>query len=409
MNTTEDQQATRNVIPADHAADSDEIDLISMLIPIVEARKFIAVCVLAFALLGVLVALIVKPVFTAEAVILPPEQQTSAASLLMGQLGALGSLGGGLGASLKSPSAMFIGILESRSIADNLIKRFGLDGVYKVKTPGQARKVLAGNTNIESSKDGLIHILVKDHDPKRAAAMANAYVDELYAINSRLAIGEAAQRRLFFDQRLAQENIALANAEDAMKKTEEKTGVIQLSGQAQIALSSIAGLQAQIASHQVQLSVARTYATDENPDVQRILQEIATLKQELASRESTQQSATPGNVQVPTGSVPGVALEYLRKQRDLQYHEALYALLSKQREAAVLDEAKSAPLIQVVDTAVVPERKSGPSRLLIVVGSAILGFLLAITWLFLRSFMTGLRQDPIQAQRLHELKAAFRK
>jgi len=411
MNTSipvEDRQRAGDAVPAIRANPGEEVDLIGMLIPLLQAKRFLAMWTLLFALLGAIVAFIVRPVYTAEAVIMPPQQQSSATSLIMGQLGALSSLGGGAALGLKNPADMFIGILESRSIADNLTKRFDLSSVYGEKTDEQTRKKLASNTNIESSKDGLIHIMIKDHDAKRAASLANAYVDELYAINSRLAIGEASQRRLFFDQQLAKENIALAAAEDALKKTEEKTGVIQLSGQAQITLSSIANLQAQIASREVELGVARTFATDENPDVQRLLQEIVSLKRELSSRETAQQAVTPGNVQVPAGSVPSVGLEYLRKQRDVQYHEALFALLLKQREAASLDEAKSAPLIQVVDSAVAPERKSGPSRALIVIGLAMLGLMLAIGWLFLKSLIAGLRRDPRQEQRLHELRGAMR-
>jgi tyrosine-protein kinase Etk/Wzc len=382
----------------------DEIDLIDMCITLLQAKTRIALWTVAFFIVGVITSFVLKPVFTAETVILPPQQQSSAASILSGQLGALGSLSG----VIKTPADTIMGLVESRTIADMLITQFKLQTVYHQKLLGDVRKQLTANTKVESSKDGLIHILVKDSDATRAAAIANAYVNRLHDINAGLAIGEAAQRRLFYDQQLSQENTALAAAEEALKETQEKTGVIQLSGQAQLTLSGIASLQAEIASREVQLSGTRTFATDQNPDVARQQQEIASLKNELASRENVQQHTIAGDVQVPSGRVPAVSLEYLRKQRDVRYHEALFELLLKQREAASLDEAKSAPLIQVVDTAIVPERKSGPSRKLIALGFALFGFLLSVLGVFFRSVLDGLLQDPTQAPRLHRLKDALK-
>jgi len=404
MNALEDVEQRKSSIDASGPKAADEIDLIDMCLPLLRAKTRIALWTIAFFIVGTMISFLLKPVFTAETVILPPQQQSSATSLLSGQLSALGGLGG----VLRTPADMIIGLIESRTIADGLVTQFNLQAVYHQRLLGDARKVLAGNTKVEVSKDGLIHILIKDSDAKRAAAIANAYVDRLHDINAGLAIGEAAQRRLFYDHQLAQENTTLAAAEEALKETEEKTGVIQLSGQAQLTLSGIASLQAEIASREVALSVTRTFATDQNPDVTRQQQEIASLKNELASRENAQQHLASGDVQVPSGRVPAVSLEYLRKQRDVRYHEALFELLLKQREAASLDEAKSAPLIQVVDAAVVPERKSGPSRKLIALGFALFGFLLSILGIFFRSVLDGLLQDPKQASRIHDLKDALR-
>lgn len=400
-----EQHSTSNAKAVEDA--EEEIDLLSLFIPLLKAKRRILLWTGAALAFGLLIAFSIKPVFTAEAVILPPQQQSSASSLLLGQLGALGSLGGGSALGLKNPADMFIGILQSRSIADQLIDDFHLQDVYRDRFRIETRKELARNTNVESSKDGLIHITVKDHDPKRAAALTNAYVDQLHTLNARLAIGEAAQRRLFFDQQISKESLSLAQSEEAFKAMQVKTGVIQLSGQAQMTLSMIAGVQAQIASREVQLGVVRTFATDENPDVTRLQQEISSLKSHLATLESGQQGSGPGDVQVSSGRVPEASLEYLRKARDVRYHEALFELLAKQREAASLDEAKSAPLIQVVDSAVVPERKSGPPRVLIVLGSGFLGFLIAIFTVFVRSVFATMRLNSEQSTRIQQFKDAL--
>lgn len=394
-----------------HDNGDEDVDLVQLAITLLRAKRQIALWTLIATLVGLVVSLLLKPVFTAETVIMPPQQaQSSAASLIAGQLGALGGLAGGASSALglKNPSDLFIGILKSKTIADNLVNQFHLLSVYHAKLQVDARKQLKSNTVAEASKDGLIHITVKDHDPVRAAGLANGYVDQLYQMNAKLAISEAAQRRLFFDQQLNAEKAALAAAEDDLKKTEEKTGVIQLTGQAEMTIASIANIQAEIQSREVELEVTRTFATDHNPEVLRLQQEIASLKSQLATLENSQQKMAPGDVQVPSGRVPAVGLEYLRKEREVRYHEALFELLAKQREAATLDEAKSAPLIQVVDRAEVPERKSGPPRLLITVGCGVLGFILGCAWILIRSALNNLEQDPEQAAQMHELKAALR-
>src|SRR6185437_8601145 len=228
-------------------------DLFDLLLILSEARKTIGICVLACMALGGTVVILLKPTFSATAVILPPQQGQSL-SLMMnqmfGQLGALSSLAGA--GQLKTPADMYIGILESRTIADHLIAKFHLQDLYRTKKMADTRTQLKENTRFLASKDGLIHIIVDDHDPNRASEMANAYVQELYSMNSQLAITEAAQRRVFFDQELADEKAALMTAENELKQTSEKTGVIQLSGQAATLIHTLAQLRAEIASREVQ-------------------------------------------------------------------------------------------------------------------------------------------------------------
>jgi uncharacterized protein involved in exopolysaccharide biosynthesis len=172
-------------------------------------------------------------------------------------------------------------------------------------------------------------------------------------------------------------------------------------------IRNIASVQAQIASREVELEVARTFATDQNPDVAQYQQEIVSLQSQLAKLENTQKQMVPGDVQVPAGRVPEVGLEYLRKLREVRYHESLFELLAKQREVASLDEAKSAPVIQVVDPADVPERKSGPSRMLITLGAGFAGLLLCSAWAVVAGALAAIRSVPNQAARLDELRQAL--
>ena len=392
-------------------AEAEGVDVLDLILSLLRAKFRIALWTFVSLVVGLGIALLLKPVFTATAVIMPPQQERSSVGALMGQLGALGGLGSGASASslgLKNPADLYVGILKSRTIADSLIDRFHLQEAYHQKLRMEARKVLRRNSQFEAANDGLIYIRVQDQNPEQAAALANAYVDELHMMNSKLAISQAAQRRLFYDQQLAAERNALAASEDDLKQTEEKTGLIQLSGQAEMTIRNIAEARAQIASSEVQLGVAQTYATDQNPEIMRLQQEISALKNQLAKLEDANQRIVPGDVQIPGGRVAAAGIEYMRKLRELRYHESLFELLTKQREAASIDEAKSAPIIQVVDQAEVPERKSGPSRVLITLGLGLLGFLLASAWAIVADIFAGMRRSPAHAARFDQIQQALR-
>lgn len=354
------------------------LDPMELLFLLLRHRLRIALLTAAALVLGAMAAFLLRPTYTATALILPPEQQHSAASSM---LGSLVSIGGGLSSSLlKTPADMYIGILESNTIADELIQQLHLRSAYGTRTVQDTRAALAKHASFVTKKDGLIHISVTDHDPRRASEIANGFIDELHQMNSTLALTEAAQRRLFFSQQVDAEKAALAKAEDALASTQRKTGIIQLSGQAEMILVSISQVQAQITSDQVQLQGLLASSTEQNPDVQRLRQELAALNAQLSKLQDSQRRLQPGDTQIPAGRLPQDALDYGRKLRDVKYHETLLNLLSRQYEAARIDEAKSAPLIQVVDRATPPDKRSGPPRALIIAGAGFAGFVLACLW-----------------------------
>jgi uncharacterized protein involved in exopolysaccharide biosynthesis len=228
-------------------------------------------------------------------------------------------------------------------------------------------------------------------------------------MNSKLAITEAAQRRLFFDQQLEGEKKALADAEDDLRATQQKTGLIQVNGQAQMVITSIAQLRAQIASSEVQLQALRTSSTDQNPDVIRVKEEIATMSAQLAKLEEDQhRQVQPGDISIPAGSLPQESLEYLRKYREVKYHETLFDLLSKQYEAARIDEAKSAPIIQVVDQAIPPDKRSGPKRLMILAGAPCLAFVSACFYALVLGGLASMRDAPETAEKFSLVRRALK-
>ncbi len=279
------------------------------------------------------------------------------------------------GFGLRNPSDLYVGILESRALADSVINRFDLKQVYGVTYYQSARKHLRRNTSIKAGKDTLIHIEVSDRDPKRAAELANAYVEELSKRDSTVTLTEASQRRSFFEEQLAKQRDLLADAEIALRNTQQTTGLMVPTGQAEALLRSTSQLHAEILSRQAQLAGMRVYAADDNPHYVMVKRQLEALQSELATLEKGEHvSGTPD---VPVGKLPAAALEYIRKYRDVKYHETLYEVLAKQYEAARLDEAKSAPMVQVIDKALTPEKKSWPPRTIIILVSSFLAAILS--------------------------------
>lgn len=382
-------------------------DLIELLLALAREKKTILKVTITAAVLATIVSFLLPKTYTATSTILPPQQKQSALNSMLGQIGAIAGLSGGdLG--LRNPDDVFVAMLTSRTIGDNLINRFDLQKAYRVKRYQDAEKKLKQNSEVIATKEGLISISVTDHDPKRAAEIANAYVQQLYNVNQNLAITEASQRRLFYEQQIKAEQRQLSSAELALRQVQEKSGLLQPEAQAKAMIASIADLRAQVATHEVQLRTMRSYATENNPELQRAETELAGMRSELAKLEHSNAAAGNGNIAIPARQMPEAELEYLRRSREVKYHEALYDFLGKQLEAARIDEGQNAILVQVVDTAVAPESKSGPKRLLIVLVSTTAAFLVACLAVLLIEALRRKHQDPSQGPRLallwHSLK-----
>ena len=388
-----------------NTAPAREFDILDVLI-ILASRKltifFASVVGLVIAILWVLT---VEPSYTAKATIMPPEQEQSSASVLMGQFGGLAAMTGLTGSlGIKTPADLYIGILGSDTIVDSMIKRFDLMRYYHAKRLSDAQGALKKSSKFLAGKDGLISISVSDHDPKKAAAMANAYIDELYDLNNRLALGSAAQRRLFFEKQLLHEKDQLADAEVALTKTEEATGVIAPSGQTEAVIRQVAQLQAEITEREVELDTLRTSSTEQNPDVIRLNNQLSGLRAQLRDLENGNAKHIAGDISISTANVPQAGLEYIRKERDVKYHQFLFDLLARQFEAARIDEAKAAPIIQVVDPALVPDRKSAPYRTLWAVVGCGLGFFLSTGYVLGSFIYHRLSEDKEQSRRLALLR-----
>ena len=191
-----------------------------------------------------------------------------------------------------------------------------------------------------------------------------------------------------------------------MKQTEQTTGVIQLDSQAKALIDSAATLRAQITAREVQIQGIQTYATGENAQLVQAQRELESLRAQLTRLGGSEDSASGGFI-VPKGKVPEASIEYIRKMRDVKYHETIFEILARQFEVAKLDEAKQGALIQVVDPAIPPDKKSSPKRGLIVFTSAIAGFFFAVLAAFLHAFFCHMKSIPEANLKLHLLDNAL--
>ena len=369
-------------------------------------KRTIAKITAAALLAGIATALLLPARYTATTRIMPPHQTQSAATLFINQLATstAGSLaaaaGGGLG--LKDPNDIYLALLKSRPVVDALLKEFNLHSLYRERTMTDARKDLLDNTAFVSEKGGLIAISVTDKDRGRAAAIANAYTGQLRALTRTLAVTEAGQRRLFYEDQLKSAKEDLVAAEFAFQQVQQRRGLIQPDAQARAMIATLATLRAQVGAKQVQLQALRSYSTEQNPDVQLAENQLASLQNQVAALEAKGSIKQLPNLGLQ--DVPAAGMDYLRAEHEFQYRQTLFDLLTRQYDAARLDEAKEAAVIQVVEAAIPPERKSSPHRALIVLLFTLFGFLCALTYLFTGAF---LRSSPSATHSLAQLRSAL--
>ncbi len=385
--------------PDIQSAEADEISLLDLLIVLAKHKRTILGLPLVVAVIAVGYSLSLANIYTASAKVLPPQQSQSTTSAMLAQIGGLANLLGGP-AGVKGPNDLYIAMLKSRIVADNLIRRFDLMQYYDIDVshPSDAYRVLAGVTSIASGKDGIITIDFDDKDPRLAADLANAYVDELIKLTSTIAVTEASQRRLFFERQFAQAKDNLAKAEASARRALQTSGIVKVDDQGRTMVETTARLRGQITVKDIQIAAMRAFATDRNPDLQIAQRELEAMKRELAKLEGA------GTTTVSPDGAGARVNDSLRLLRDVKYHEVIFELLAKQYELAKIVEAKDSSVLHVLDKAIEPDRKSKPKRTQIVLLWTIVAGLTGILWAFVREGIANLSNDPRQAAQLQAFK-----
>jgi len=353
-------------------------------------KRLVALATTGSLLAGVLISFLLPVRYQATTKIMTPQQSQSSAAMLMSQLASSpsGSLvaaaagSGGLG--LKSPNDIYIGLLNSRPVEDAIVEKFGLGKVYGAGDRTAARNALADNTKIASERSGLISVSVTDTDKTRAAGIANAYTEQLRSLSKSLAMTEASERRIFYEEQLGRAKEDLIAAGAAFQQVQKNKGLVQLDAQTRVLIAGLADLRAQKTARQVELDALRSFSTERNPQVQLAEKQLSSLQAEIDRLEQSGYAAGPSGLGFK--DVAGAGLEYMRAEHELLYRQTLFDLLIKQYDAAKLDEAKYAAVIQVVEPAIPPDHKSFPHRASFSLGFAFLGFSGSCLYLFLREF-----------------------
>lgn len=401
LNKEPNYETKQEWIPDTVKEEGEAIHFLEPFIVLAKRKALLFLLPMGAGLLTAVVSLLLPKTYTAEVKIMPPQQTQSLSASMLGQLAPLANMAGkDLG--LRNPGDLYVAMLRSRTVADDLIQRFDLEKVYKQRRTIDTEKQLENLTEITVGKEGVISVSASDRDPKRAADLANAYIEELRKLTQTLAVTEAGRRRLFFKREVVQASDELAQAESALQKTQEATGFFQLDNQSKAIVESAAALQAQVTAQEVRVQSMRSYATAENPDLLRAQQELSALRAGLARMQLGQEGISLADV--PMRKMPAAVLQYLRSLREVKYRESLLELLTKQYEAARIDEARDSAIIQVLDKAVPPEVRSWPHRSVMVLSMVFVAFLVAVVAAFVLEAAERAKTDPQFLVRLQLLK-----
>ncbi len=385
--------------PTTPDVDEDEISLLDLAIALGEEKKTLFAIPAITTTLAIVVSLLMPPIYTAKTVMMPPQQQQSGAASALASLGALAGLAGSA-AGLKSADEMYIAFMQGETLQRAIIEKLALQERYQKKTIFETREELKVKVFISAEKkSGLITISADDKDPEFAAKLANTHVEELRHLTGRLAVTDAQQKRVFFEQQIAKTQEELAQAEANFRAAKEKSGMQVTAVIAEGSVRASAEMRGQIAAKEVQMQAMSRFATPQNPDVQRLGGELGALRSQLAKIEQG------SGGEESTSPLQQLAV---KSYRDIKAREAMMGVLVAQYESARVDESREGPLIQVVDPAQAPERKSKPKRAIIVLVSALVGLFLGVMVAFIRRAFRKASENPQSAQQLSQLKSVWR-
>lgn len=371
------------------AAHDNPNSLVAYMQVIASRGRVIMLVTFLSAVITACVTLFLPNIYTARSMILPAQEDKVGMNAMLAQFGGLISMAGG---AVGAPTTgdLYVTMLRSETVKDPIIDRFRLMDVFEAKYRADAYRALDNATSVSlGRKDGVISIAVSDENPKRAAEVANAYIDELGKLAVTLSVQGAGKSRTFLESRLAEAKGGLAGAEEALKAFQAKNKTIQLPHQAEATIRGVAEMKAALVLKEVELSTLRRSLTDSSQEVKDLKTAIANLKSQIASYETGK-----GGGAIPAlGSVPELGQEYVRLMREFKIQETLVELLTKQYEMTRLTEAKDYSSFQVLQSARVPEKKSKPQRLKIVLLATISTFILMLLSAFIQDYLARMPEE----------------
>jgi tyrosine-protein kinase Etk/Wzc len=403
--TAADNETGRIGLKDDSNGDEGSMGLIAILIALAKRKKTILGAAFVAGAISAGVSMMLPSIYGASVRLLPPQQGQSSAAMMLSQLGGLAGVAAGA-AGLKNPADIYVAMLKSRTVADRMVDHFSLQNHYETQSREKTRGRLEANTSIVAGKDGLITVQVEDKDQRLVAALANGYVDELLRLTKTLAVTEAAQRRLFFEQELERSKNNLVKAEIALKRAIDEHGVISVDTEGRAQLEMIARLRAQISAKEIAFDSMKAFVTSNHPEYRRTEEALSSLRAELSRLENGRHNT--GSNDSGAGAVSSNGIMNIQLLRDVKYYETLFELLAKQYEAARLDEAKDPSVIQVLDPAITPERRFKPKRVLIVLISMFLTAMASVAVVLFSEAKSRWLLSPGAPERWSELKSNLR-
>ncbi len=360
-------------------------------------RRFLGKVLVTGLIVGGLIALAIPARYESTVQLMPPDSQSTTGAAMLAALTAkagatnLGSFAGDL-LGVKSSGALFVGILSSRTVQDRLVERFQLKRVYSVKLEEDARKKLAARTSLsEDRRSGIIGISVTDRDPSRAAAIAQAYVEELNQLVTELSTSGAHRERMFLEERLSAVKKDLDEASVKFSQFASKNAAIDIKEQERAMVDAASKLQGEKIAAESELKGLEQIYMPNNVRVRAVQAQISELQHQLeelgGGAQAGQTPASRGALYPSIRELPVLGVTWADLYQRTKIEETVYEALTQQYELAKVEEAKETPSVKILDPARLPERKSFPPRTLITclvafsfLGAAVVGLFLRTQW-----------------------------
>ena len=375
--------------------DEQELSLLDIFGILWRRKGLIFLLTFIFGAVATAYAFLTPFIYRAECRVVPPG----------GSGGGIASQLGGLAGFIGLPSASssgqrMIGILKGDTVVDAIIDKFNLMEEMSQDIRLRARAAVLENLEAEEdAKSGILSIAYLHQDPQEAADIANAFVEQLQSKIRDLSFADAQEKRQFFENQLMLAQQQLSEAENAMMRYQQNSGVLALGSQTASLLGSISSLRNQIAAKNVEISSLSSYARKDNPrlklaqsQLDAMTKELHRLEEEQKRTERRQGRVMSGDILSSLGNVPELSVEYMRYQRDLQFANVKYETMLRQYENAKLSEASDLSTLQIVDPATPPDYKFKPRRARIMIIGTMAGFCWGVLWAFLSDHIRSLRE-----------------
>lgn len=351
---------------------NEEISLYSIATIIAKNWMYLIISVVVFTVLAFVYVQRKPNVYTAKALIIPPQQQGNAASALLGAVSGLSGLGGG---QAKGQNDILISMLQSKTLRVNLSKELGLTQILKLKTDGACADYIKSGSRFDLGKDGLLLIEVKDTNPEFAAKVANGYANQLQKLNDQVALNTSSQKREFMEVQFKTAQDELAKAEEAFQSLKKKSGIVDMESQGEASLKANIDLKNQYTAKQMELQNLRQTLASGSPQLKQAEAQVAFLQGQLAKMNQGDEGSS---ALLSKNKMLNSTLAYQRAFREFKQREVLFEAIGKQYAAAKMDEANQSGMIQVLDSAEVPKIPTGPRRNLYVIAGAVFGIVFGL-------------------------------